>query len=151
WLGGVCAGLGRYFDMSPTVYRVGFVVLTLVGGTGGLLYVAAWLVIPDERAPDSIAVQAIRDRRDRPWLVFGLGLLGFAAVVWLSQVRFVVHAADLWLAALIVGGGLVWWHYAGARGPARVREPRASLFPAAVGVLIAVGGLLGLLEAVGAT
>jgi phage shock protein PspC (stress-responsive transcriptional regulator) len=151
WLGGVCTGLGRYFDMSPAVYRVGFVVLTLVGGTGALLYLAAWLVIPDEAAPDSIAVQAIRDRRDRPWLVFGLGLLGFAAIVWLSQVRFAVHPADLWLAALIVGGGIVAWHFAGGRAEAVPRERRPSLFPAAVGILIAVGGLLGLLEAVGAT
>jgi phage shock protein C len=151
WLGGVCTGLGRYFDLSPAVYRAGFVVLTLVGGTGVLLYIAAWLVIPDEHAPDSIAVQAIRDRRDRPWLVFGVGLLGFAAVVWLSQVRFVVHPADLWLAALIVGGGIVWLHYAGGHAPAPRREPRASLFPVVVGVLIAVLGLLGLLEAVGAT
>src|SRR6266436_4461177 len=55
WLGGVCAGLGRYFNLSPNVYRIGFVALALAGGTGILLYVAAWLVIPHEGVEDSIA------------------------------------------------------------------------------------------------
>jgi phage shock protein C len=55
WLGGVAAGLGVYFDLSPTIYRVAFVALALAGGTGVLLYIAAWLVIPEEGAEDSIA------------------------------------------------------------------------------------------------
>ena len=45
---GVCGGLGRYFDVNPTFYRVGFVVLALLGGAGILIYVAAVLVMPDE-------------------------------------------------------------------------------------------------------
>ena len=50
WLGGVAAGLGRYFDVNPLVYRIAFAALALVGGTGILLYLAAWLVIPGEHA-----------------------------------------------------------------------------------------------------
>ena len=34
WLGGVCAGLGRYFDINPLVYRIAFAALALAGGTG---------------------------------------------------------------------------------------------------------------------
>ena len=45
---GVCGGLGRYFDLNPTVFRVGFVVLTLLGGAGVLVYLAAALVMPAE-------------------------------------------------------------------------------------------------------
>ncbi|MBA3475899.1 MAG: PspC domain-containing protein [Actinobacteria bacterium] len=41
WLGGVCAGLGRYFDVNPLVYRIAFAALALAGGTGLLLYAAA--------------------------------------------------------------------------------------------------------------
>ena len=48
WLGGVSSGLGAYFDLSPAIYRIAFVALALAGGTGILLYVAAWLVIPGE-------------------------------------------------------------------------------------------------------
>ena len=45
---GVSGGLGRYFDVNPVLYRVGFVVLALLGGAGILIYLAAALVIPDE-------------------------------------------------------------------------------------------------------
>jgi phage shock protein PspC (stress-responsive transcriptional regulator) len=47
-LAGVCGGLGRYFELNPTVFRVGFVVLTLLGGAGVLVYLAAALVMPGE-------------------------------------------------------------------------------------------------------
>ena len=50
WLGGVAAGLGRYFDVNPLVYRIAFGALAFVGGTGVLLYLAAWLVMPARTA-----------------------------------------------------------------------------------------------------
>src|SRR4051794_36647542 len=46
--GGVASGLGRYFDLDPIIFRIGFVALTLVGGTGIALYAAGWLLIPEE-------------------------------------------------------------------------------------------------------
>ena len=54
-IAGVCGGLAHYFDLSPVFFRVGFVVLTLLGGAGVLIYAAAALVIPDEGKPESIA------------------------------------------------------------------------------------------------
>ena len=47
---GVAGGLGRYFDINPGVFRLGFVVLTLLGGAGILVYLAAVLVMPVEGA-----------------------------------------------------------------------------------------------------
>src|SRR5688572_30906950 len=81
WLGGVAAGLGRYFDVNPLVYRIAFAALAFAGGTGILLYVAAWLVIPGEQSQDSVAVNALREHRERPWLLLGVGLLLFGAVL----------------------------------------------------------------------
>ena len=74
-LAGVSGGLARYFEIHPAVFRVGFVVLTLLGGAGILIYAAAALVMPDEGKEDSIATAALRNRRDRPWPLIGLGLL----------------------------------------------------------------------------
>src|SRR5262249_56824866 len=54
-LAGVCGGLARYFDVHPAFYRVGFVVLTLLGGAGIVIYGAAALVMPDEGKEDSVA------------------------------------------------------------------------------------------------
>src|SRR5689334_8396935 len=74
-LAGVCGGLARYFGIHPAFYRVGFVVLTLLGGSGILVYLAAYLVMPEEGKQDSIAAEALRDRGQRPWPIIGLSLL----------------------------------------------------------------------------
>ena len=37
-IAGVAGGLGRYFDLNPSFFRIGFVVLTLLGGAGVLIY-----------------------------------------------------------------------------------------------------------------
>lgn len=47
-LGGVCGGLGRYFDIDPTLIRVVFALLTVLGGAGPLLYLAMWIIVPKE-------------------------------------------------------------------------------------------------------
>ncbi|MGH3312467.1 MAG: PspC domain-containing protein, partial [Streptomyces sp.] len=47
-VGGVCAGLGRYFDLDPVVFRVPLVVLSVIGGLGLVFYGFAWLLIPAE-------------------------------------------------------------------------------------------------------
>ena len=120
WLGGVAAGLGRYFDVNPLVYRIAFAALALVGGTGLLLYLAAWLVIPGEDDDESIAVEALRGRRDQPWLLVGVGLLAFGALFALSEAHFWPGTGNVWLAATLVGGALVWWHVS-----QRADRPRA--------------------------
>src|SRR5918997_724626 len=40
-VGGVCAGLGRYFNVDPIIFRIGTIVLTFVGGAGVLAKRAA--------------------------------------------------------------------------------------------------------------
>lgn len=47
---GIAGGLGEYFEFDPIWFRIGFVVLALGGGSGVLIYLIMWLVIP--RAPE---------------------------------------------------------------------------------------------------
>jgi phage shock protein PspC (stress-responsive transcriptional regulator) len=50
-LGGVCAGLGRRFNISPNVARLLFVVVLLVlPGSQFLIYPLLWFLMPDEKA-----------------------------------------------------------------------------------------------------
>jgi len=167
WLGGVAAGLGRYFDVNPLVYRIAFAALAFVGGTGILLYVAAWLVMPAEDRDDSIAVETLRENRDRPWLLLGVGLLGFFALLALSEGHFWPGADNIWLAALLGGGALLWWHLGRPDAPVASTTPpaptdaarptataptptqprRPSLAAPVFGVLLAAAGVLGLLAA----
>ena len=131
-LGGVAAGLGRYFDVNPVVYRIAFAALALVGGTGLLLYLAAWLVIPGEHDDESIAVEALRGRRDQPWLLVGVGLLAFGALFALSEVHFWPGTGNVWLAATLVGGAIVWWHVSQRADSPRAVQTAAAPVEAAV-------------------
>jgi phage shock protein C len=47
-VGGVCAGLGEYFGIDPTLVRLAAVLLTLVNGVGVVVYVVLWIVVPEE-------------------------------------------------------------------------------------------------------
>jgi phage shock protein PspC (stress-responsive transcriptional regulator) len=62
---GVASGLADYFDVDPTLVRIGFVVLTLMGGLAVPLYVAGWLLIPEEGADLSMAEDLLD--RQRAW------------------------------------------------------------------------------------
>lgn len=50
-LSGVCNGLAAYFNIDATIFRIGFVVLSLLWGAGVLLYVLMVLIIPLARTP----------------------------------------------------------------------------------------------------
>jgi phage shock protein PspC (stress-responsive transcriptional regulator) len=106
-LAGVSGGLARYFDIHPAVYRVGFVVLALLGGAGILIYLAAALVMPDEGQEDSFATAALRNRRDRPWPLIGLGLVAVGLVSLLSRATLWPHG-DAWLLLLVLGAAILW-------------------------------------------
>lgn len=48
-LGGVCAGLGAYLRIDPIIFRLAFLVAFLVFGTGTLVYIVMWILIPPAR------------------------------------------------------------------------------------------------------
>ena len=43
---GVLAGLAEYFDVDPTFVRVLWILFCLAGGSGVLLYLILWIVMP---------------------------------------------------------------------------------------------------------
>ncbi len=47
-IAGVCGGLGEFFGIDPTWFRIGFVIASLPGGIPGILaYLICWIVIPE--------------------------------------------------------------------------------------------------------
>ncbi|MBD8873951.1 PspC domain-containing protein [Rhodanobacter sp. DHB23] len=46
-LAGVCGGIAEYLGWDPTLVRVAWIVLTLLGGSGILIYLILWLVMPE--------------------------------------------------------------------------------------------------------
>lgn len=45
-LGGVCGGIAEYLDVDPVIIRLLWLASILVFGTGLLLYLIAWIIIP---------------------------------------------------------------------------------------------------------
>ena len=48
-VGGVCSGIGAYFNLDPLWVRLIFILLVLAPGFGILLYIILWLVVPEAR------------------------------------------------------------------------------------------------------
>ena len=48
WIAGVCSGLARRFGMSPGVMRLIFVLSCLLPGPQVLIYLALWVIMPNE-------------------------------------------------------------------------------------------------------
>lgn len=44
---GVCGGIAKYFNIDPTLVRLVWVIITLMGGAGILAYIIAAIIIPD--------------------------------------------------------------------------------------------------------
>jgi phage shock protein PspC (stress-responsive transcriptional regulator) len=139
-IAGVAGGLGRYFNISPAFFRLGFVVLALLGGAGILVYLAALLVIPEEGQERSIVEQAIAGRRERPWALIGLGLVGVALAVLLARSDVWAISGFGWLLVLIAGLAILWT-YDAKRGNRRSRilvRGLVALFMAGLAVAVTV-------------
>jgi phage shock protein PspC (stress-responsive transcriptional regulator) len=62
---GVAAGIAEHLDLDVTLVRILLVVLAFIGGLTVPLYIAAWLLIPDEGAEMSVAEDLIDQFRSR--------------------------------------------------------------------------------------
>lgn len=47
-LAGVCGGIAEYFELDPTLVRILWVVFTVLGGSGIIAYILAWILMPNE-------------------------------------------------------------------------------------------------------
>ena len=44
-IAGVCGGIGKYFNFDPNLIRVAFVLFSLSGGSGLLIYLILWMIM----------------------------------------------------------------------------------------------------------
>jgi phage shock protein PspC (stress-responsive transcriptional regulator) len=135
-IGGVCAGLGRYFNVDPIIFRIGAVVLAFVGGAGLLAYLAALLLIPAE---DSPAAESGTPAGRNRWLVIG-GVIVLLCVTWpfLLGGGLLLAGLVIPVAILVAAGVLVWWFVSG-EGPAGDAGDVAKRAALGIGVLLVCG------------
>lgn len=48
-IAGVCSGMGAYWRIDPWIVRVIFIVASLPGGLGILVYIVLWIVLPEAK------------------------------------------------------------------------------------------------------
>jgi len=122
-VGGVCAGLAEYLRVDALFVRIAFVVLGMIQGIGIILYLAAWVLVPEKGIEDYDQerivrenVQEIRERarelgaeaRDRlggRWYSGGPGSAGSSGNMLLIGIVLV----SLGLVALLSNFGLLAW------------------------------------------
>lgn len=104
---GVCGGLGAYFGVDPAWFRLTFVVLTFGGGSGILIYIVAWILMPEQREDEQIGRGPSSIGEYGPVLVgialvaLGLMLLIDNFVPWFDRL--------MWpLVVLSAGGALIY-------------------------------------------
>ena len=146
-LGGVCGGLGRYFNTDPVFFRIGAIVLALIGGAGILLYLAGLLLIPSGDPPagsaaagagPGAAAAGTADGRNRGLVIAGVVLLLLVAWPFLLGGGLILGSILVPLAILVATGVLVWWFVSGEgpSGDAKDIGRRAAL---GIGLLILCG------------
>lgn len=108
-IAGVCGGLGSYFGVDPVWIRLAFVILTIGGGAGLLLYAVAWVLIP-EAGTDEGEIARTNLGTKGP-LIAGLaliviGLVSLANVIapWFSRFMWPAVLVVIGLALLYTGG-----------------------------------------------
>ncbi|MET8087856.1 PspC domain-containing protein [Micromonospora sp. NPDC005237] len=106
YLAGVCAAIGRATNTDPVLWRVLLAVLGFFGGIGILVYVAAWLIIPNEGDTASPVESMLGRGRSSmsPVTVIVLGILVAASFGYIVTDAF---RAVLLGAAILIGGALL--------------------------------------------
>jgi len=87
-LAGICGGFAEYLNLDPVVVRVLWIFLTFFGGSGILLYIIAWFVIPLNPTPSApIGTQAVGSQAAR---IIGIILVAIGLIVLLDNLE-VLH------------------------------------------------------------
>jgi phage shock protein PspC (stress-responsive transcriptional regulator) len=97
---GVAGGIGRHFGIDPTLVRVAFVVLTVMGGSGVALYLIGWLLLPEDGAEESKATSLLRHHDGQPWDKGALVLAVVAGVVLVGALDGPRHMG--WIGPIVV-------------------------------------------------
>lgn len=123
-IGGVCGGLGDYLNIDPVVVRILFVLLAVFGGSGVLVYIILWIVIPERKYYFGTAEETIgdtkveveveaevnpaySDRRRNSSLIAGVLLIAFGLLFLMDRLIPMYNLWDFWPLLLVAAGILL--------------------------------------------
>ena len=129
-IGGVCGGIGEYFDIDPVFIRLLFIVVSIVYGMGIIAYIVLWIIVPS--APIGSAYSTTEETNytnadnpsdisqnndaesdtskngkntDKIRFIIGLILLFIGVLILINELVPYIDSAYIWSAAFIIVGG----------------------------------------------
>ncbi|MDD3732638.1 MAG: PspC domain-containing protein [candidate division Zixibacteria bacterium] len=108
-IGGVCGGLGEYFELDPTLIRIITLLLFLLPGFGILSYLIAWIIIP--LRPLEMAVPQ-PEHKLSPWNKYlpGLILICIGILMLAREYWYWFDFHDVWpLFLIFIGLAIIFW------------------------------------------
>ena len=142
-IGGVASGLGRYFGVDPILFRIGFVVLSFVGGIGILAYLALLAFVPTDGAERPGGTSKVV-------ATAGAVVLGIALVTFLGTPFFFFGPGVLIVGMVGLAGYLLWRALGGSPGGDPARTVGRIALAALIGFGVAGAALgVGLAAALG--
>ena len=104
-VGGVAGGLGRYLGIDPVILRIAFVLLAISGGSGVLLYLIAWIAIPEESEGDPVG-ESIQSDNYTGRLIVGGAIILIGSILLVSTI-FPAIDQYLWPLAIVALGAFI--------------------------------------------
>lgn len=104
-LGGVAGGLADYLGVTPLITRILFIALVIFGGSGILVYLLLWMIIPRDPLPELSMDDTGRSRAGFPVFLkaTGVALLLALAVTWATGISFLIP--------FVIGMGLGLYYF----------------------------------------
>jgi phage shock protein C len=107
---GVAGGLGRYLGIDPIILRIAFVVLTLAGLAGILVYIIGWIAIPEEKPGEQVGSAQHSSGNTARMIIGGLLILVGGAALFDNLIpnlsKYFWPAAIILLGAGVLFGGM---------------------------------------------
>jgi phage shock protein PspC (stress-responsive transcriptional regulator) len=109
-LGGVCAGLANYLRLDPAIVRIIFALMTLGWGSGVLLYIILWIILPTRSLPVTVRKRLYRNSDDRVIGGVAGGLAAYFHIdVWIPRLIFALPLIVSILASIVRHA--FWFHW----------------------------------------
>ena len=122
-IAGICGGLSEYFNVDSSLVRLIFILISFTGGSGLLIYIVLWVIIPRnssfEQKPESkikesakeinadeIEVKSNANKRDGGKNIFGLILLTIGLIALWNQLMPVKITGEWVLPGLMIVSGV---------------------------------------------
>jgi len=103
-IGGVCGGLGEYFNIDPIIFRIAFVILALGKGIGVIAYIVCWIAIPER--PKGEVADTTPPKSDLIKFLPGIALILIGVMFLFDNLFFWFDFNHLW-PLIVIGAGLM--------------------------------------------